>query len=238
MHCAQQGWTVVAHRDDDSQPAPAWAQGTTQGPLTTAEATAQAVASIEDRWGRLDGLVHCRWRMIPGDLASATFGAMRDSLWENAKVAFLTTQAVGRYLAEQERGSIVYVVSIHDEKPSGVALGLSMAHSAITMLAKEAALELGRHQVRVNAVEWGAQADDPLAVLSPYTALYDQYGAKVPSHRLGGPEDLAAVVEFLLNPASRHVHGAVIRADGGFLLHYSDEKALNATPSHRKGGRP
>jgi len=222
QRATDQGWLVVG-----TQPTQVGAQNSDFlhfDPVLEPQSAERAVSTIVERYGRLDGLVHCHWTMVRGGLIDSSPAALHDGFMANAKEAFLCTQAVGRYFIEHPPGSIVYVVSIHDEKPSGASLSFSMAESAIAMLAKEAALTLGRHQVRVNVIEWGAQAGDDRRFFSAVSALYDDYQSKVPSRRLGRPEDLANVVGFLLSAKSAHIHGATIRVDGGFLLHYVDEK--------------
>jgi len=50
------------------------------------------------------------------------------------------------------------------------------------------------------------------------------YEYKVPSAVTGRYEDLALLISFLASGEARHLNGADIRLDGGFLLHYMDHK--------------
>lgn len=142
----------------------------------------------------------------------------------HAKSAFVCTQTVGRMMAAAGRGSIVYVNSIHAEKPTGSSFAYGVAQGAVKMLAKEAALELGRRGVRVNTVEMGPVAEDDGLFRSDVATQYVHYRFKVPNAELGSCDDLAECAWFLASDSARYVNGADLRVDGGFVLHYLDHK--------------
>lgn len=179
--------------------------------------------------GRIDALVYAPTLTVSVNLEQVTPAVFRQSYREPVKAAFLTVQALGHYFAQvpEEAGllrRIVFVGSIHGEKPSGANLPWSLTASALAMLTEEAALELGRYGVATNLIAWGAEEGDDSRFSSPISAFYDHYRAKLPSRRLGQPQDLAEMIRFLLSSTIRHLNGARITMDGGLTLHYVDEK--------------
>lgn len=92
------------------------------------------------------------------------------------------------------------------------------------MLAKEAALVLGRSGVSVNTIELGPIAGDNEQFESSLSTLYNDYEYKVPNAVLGNYDDLAELILFLSSDESRYMNGSDIRLDGGFLLHYMNFK--------------
>jgi 3-oxoacyl-[acyl-carrier protein] reductase len=94
------------------------------------------------------------------------------------------------------------------------------AKTAIYSLTKSLALEFAPHGIRVNAVGPGP-IDTPLlrsgrAPGEEETALAQQR-ARVPMGRLGRPEEVAAVVDFLLSGRASYMTGQIIHPNGGAL---------------------
>jgi glucose 1-dehydrogenase len=103
------------------------------------------------------------------------------------------------------------------------------------MLAKEAAIALGRSGVRVNTIELGPVAGDDERFASAFSTLYRDYQYKIPAAELVTHEDLAELVLFLASDEARLINGEDIRLDGGFLLHYMDVK-MKQPPLPSGGG--
>ena len=187
-------------------------------------------ADVEDlwkevltHWRRVDVLVHNSQLVQPVSVEDCDPQRYQELMDVNVKSAFLLTQAFGRQ-AETHSGRIIYVSTIHDQKPTGSSFVYSVAKGALAMLAREAALELGRRGVSVNVIEMGPVEGDDLRFASSLSDVYTAYRFKVPSAVLGTYADLAHLVWFLALPESRFLNGASIRLDGGFHLHYMNHK--------------
>jgi len=85
----------------------------------------------------------------------------------------------------------------------------------VLMHARAAALELGPHGIRVNAVAPGLIDRDGLAEAWPDGVA--RWQAACPLGRLGTPDDVADAVLFLLSDAARWISGATLTVDGGML---------------------
>lgn len=178
----------------------------------------------EQELGTVDVLVHNNQEISPSTIEYGEEEQFLSSIAVNAKSAFFCTQAVGKQMMKSHAGKIIFVSSIHAEKPTGSAFTYSIAKGAVKMLAKEAALALGRHGVSVNTIELGPLPGDDERFRSTLSTLYDHYEYKVPDAVLGSDENLAELVAFLSSDDSRYINGSDIRLDGGFLLHYMNFK--------------
>lgn len=192
--------------------------------LCSSDEVSQMLSDAEQTMGSVDIMIHNRRRVLPISVEHGSESSFLSLMNLNAKAAFVCTQAVGKMMSAANAGKIIYITSIHTEKPTGSSFAYSTAQGAIKMLAHEAALELGRSHINVNTIEWGPVAGDNETFRSDYAPLYDSYSYKVPSTVLGNDEDLAECVLYLSSEEARHVNGADIRLDGGFVLHYMDHK--------------
>lgn len=178
-----------------------------------------AIALIEAavaRFGRVDSLINNAGTYPLHsllDMTAADWDAVIDA---NQRSAFLCTQAAARRMIEQgEGGAIVNITSIEAENPAPAHSHYNAAKAAVAMFTRSAALELGPHGVRVNAVApgliWreGLDEDWPDGVT--------RYRAAAPLGRLGTYDDVADACLFLASPAARWITGVTLRVDGGVM---------------------
>ncbi|GIQ70308.1 SDR family NAD(P)-dependent oxidoreductase [Xylanibacillus composti] len=198
--------------------------------LCRRSAVAEALQQSSAQVGTVDVLVHNNDLMKPASVESCDEATFLEVLNHNAKSALVCTQAAGEIMAAKKSGKIIYVSSIHAEKPTGSSFAYSASKGAVKMLSHEAALTLGREGIQVNTIELGPVEGDDERFASDVSHLYEDYQYKVPSTVLGTFEDLANLVLFLASDASRYLNGADIRMDGGFLMHYLDVKMNKPWP--------
>ncbi|WP_053376132.1 SDR family NAD(P)-dependent oxidoreductase [Paenibacillus sp. FJAT-27812] len=178
----------------------------------------------EQQLGAVDVLIHNNKEVYQSSIEFGDEEVFTKSLAINAKSAFICTQQVGKQMMEKQAGKIIYVSSIHAEKPTGSAFTFSVSKGAVKMLAKEASLVLGRNGVSVNTIELGPLDGDHEVFESTLSTLYNDYEYKIPNAVLGSADDLAELVMFLSSDEARYINGSDIRLDGGFLLHYMNFK--------------
>lgn len=179
---------------------------------------------IRHQFGRLDVVVHNHNRVERISIETCPPEFAQSVLDENVKSAFLCTQILGPLIGESGGGSVVFVGSIHSEKPTGSAFLYSVSKGAVQMLCREAALELGRMNVRANVIAMGPIDGDGERFESALSDLYLDYPYKIPLGTLGTLDDLAKMVRFVASDDAKYLNGADIRLDGGFTLHYLDHK--------------
>ena len=135
--------------------------------------------------------------------------AWRDVFELNFFAPLLLVRGLATPLAKG-KGAVVNITSIagHSIHPfAGSAYSTSKA--ALSALTREMAVEMAELGVRVNAV---APGEIETAMLSPETEVLIP---RIPLHRLGTPEDVAAAVYFLCAEESGYVTGSEIFVTGG-----------------------
>lgn len=174
--------------------------------------------------GTIDIFVHNNNVVKPASVETCEEQLFLEIINANAKSAFICTRAIGKQMSAMQSGKVIYVSSIHAEKPTGSSFAYSASKGAVKMLCREAALVLGRDGINVNVIELGPVEGDQEFFQSDISTLYDSYQYKVPNANLGSHDDLAHLVLYLSTDEARYVNGADIRMDGGFLMHYMDFK--------------
>jgi NAD(P)-dependent dehydrogenase (short-subunit alcohol dehydrogenase family) len=117
------------------------------------------------------------------------------------------------------RGSILFISSLHDRFVAREA-HYSVSKAGVSMLVRAMAKELGKHQIRVNAISpgWIRTAED--TTTPEQVAKYDRLRPRIPVGQAGVPADVARVALFLLSDAwSGYVTGQNVAVDGGLSLH-------------------
>jgi len=147
---------------------------------------------------------------------------MADEEWEavlrtNLDGAFHFLRAAAPHLRAQEYGKIVNVTSVHGLRSEFGIANYASSKAGLIGLTRSAAVELGPRNINVNAVAPGYIRTTRLTDRVPAEIL-DRAREKSVLGRLGDPQDVANVVVFLCTEAARHITGAVIPVDGGYLL--------------------
>jgi 3-oxoacyl-[acyl-carrier protein] reductase len=147
---------------------------------------------------------------------------MPDEGWKavldtNLSGAFYFIRAVAPILRGQEWGKIVNVASVHGLKGEFGLANYISSKAGVIGLTRSAAVELGPRNINVNAVAPGYIRTTQLTEQVP-AEIMDQAREKSVLGRLGDPQDVAQLVLFLCSEEARHITGAVVPVDGGYLL--------------------
>lgn len=180
--------------------------------LQNAQEVAKAVDTVKNEFGKFDIMVN-----------NAGISA-RESLYDykpedfvkimelNVTAVFNCAQAAARVMKEQGGGVILNtssMVSIYGQ-PSGV--GYPTSKFAVNGLTKSLARELGKDNIRVNAVAPGVTKTDMVAVLPE--EVIKPIIAGIPLGRVGEPEDVANAFLYLASDMASYVTGVVLSVDG------------------------
>ena len=122
-------------------------------------------------------------------------------------------------MRDQGGGSIVNITSVHEHIPRPNFAVYASAKAALGMLTRSMALELGEHNVRVNAVAPGV-----IATLRN-KADAESLDTEVPLGRPGKPEEVAALVAWLCTDEAAYVTGSSYVMDGGMIQQVLKEPA-------------
>jgi 3-oxoacyl-[acyl-carrier protein] reductase len=180
--------------------------------ISDAEAVSELFDAVQDRFGRLDVVIHTAGINRPAsltDLDLAEFDAIHRV---NVRGTFVVNQQAARRV--RGGGSIVNVSSSMVRVAPPALSAYAASKAAVDTLTRILAKELRGRDITVNAVAPGPTATD--AFLQSTSAQEQQELAALPPlGRLGSPQDIARVVSFLVSPAGRWVNGQVVYANGG-----------------------
>lgn len=183
---------------------------TQEGPVSSL--VEQAVA----RYGRVDALINNAGIYPQAPLVDMPLAQWDAVINANLRSAFLCTQAVARQMIRQgEGGAIVNITSIEAENPAPQHSHYSASKAGVFMMTRAAAAELGRFNIRVNAVAPGLIWREGLE--QSWAEGVARYLAAAPLGRLGRPEDVADACLFLASAGARWITGASLTVDGGVM---------------------
>jgi len=183
------------------------------------EVAAAVAAAVEHGGGRLDGVVgNAGGSRHLGPIVLADVEAVRATLDLNIIGAFLTLKHAAPHLADSGRGSYVGISS-HAGRDSFRFMGAYGAGKAgMDHLLRVAADEMGGAGIRVNSVQPGVIATEIMGAITGGSPVLDSYLTEIPLKRVGEPEEIGALVRFLIGPESGYITGQAISIDGGQSL--------------------
>ncbi len=138
---------------------------------------------------------------------------------EGPMAAWCVTKVCGEIFRGKGDGTIIYVSSVHAEKPMGYGTLFSAGCGAVQMLNREVSQDYGPDGVRCYFVQRGPSADDP-DLRSDLTPFYYGTSFRYPSRRMPEADQLNPLLGFLLTPAAAPLIGSDLRADGGMTMYY------------------
>ena len=185
------------------------------GDLSQPAVAEDVVSTFVHETGGLDALVN-----NAGGGKAAAFRAMSPQRWRatqaaNTEAVVAASREAYGIMRRQGHGGIVNVASLAAHGP-GKWMGADYAASkaAVVSVTRSLAFEAARFGIRVNAVSPGLVSTDMTAVLSDEM----KEGLGIPLGRLGKPDEVAAVVVFLLSEDVAYVSGQVLHVDGGLWM--------------------
>jgi len=182
-------------------------------------ATVDALVGLAlDEYGQLDGLVNLAyWHKGAVSLAELEVDDLAHELHVDVVGCLVAMQAVYPHLTERG-GSIVNFSSAAGVEGLAERAAYSAAKAGVRLLSRTAALEWGRHQIRVNTVCPFSMSESLVAAVAAGTVDQAHLDGLSPLGRPGDPErDIGAGVAFLLSEDARYVTGQTIALDGGGL---------------------
>ena len=184
--------------------------------VTNKAQIAAMVASVMDRWGRIDCVVNNAGIVMDAQLKSMTDDQFDKVIDINLKGVYHCTRAVVDIMLAQQSGVILTTSSIVGLYGNFGQTNYAASKFAVIGMTKTWAKELGRKGIRANVVCPGFVAT-PILKQMPAQVLSDM-AKKVPCGRLGLPEEVANVFAFLASDEASYINGAVISVDGGMTL--------------------
>jgi acetoacetyl-CoA reductase len=186
---------------------------THQGNIGSNEDCERVIDEVIQQHGRLDILVN-----NAGITADKTARKMTPQDWDrvvqvNLSGAFYLSRAILQHMLDRGSGRIINISSIIGESGNIGQANYAAAKAGLFGLTMSLAQETARKGITVNDVAPGYISTEMVAAV-PKEAL-DKVIAKIPVGRLGEPEEVARVVEFLADPDSGFITGQIFSVNGG-----------------------
>jgi 3-oxoacyl-[acyl-carrier protein] reductase len=181
-----------------------------------AKALVQATAS---KFEGLDVLINNAGAMFTRTLFEDWDDALYDRVMAlNVRAVISGSQAAVPYMQARGGGAIINVGSIAGNNGGGPGSGMyAAAKAAIHNLTRHMALDLAKHQIRVNAIAPGV-VDTAFHAATPPERMAAML-ASVPLGRLGVPEDCVGPLIFLASKSlSGYITGQILHVNGGQMM--------------------
>jgi NAD(P)-dependent dehydrogenase (short-subunit alcohol dehydrogenase family) len=181
------------------------------------------VAAVMDAavaaFGRLDVVVNAAGVDVNAGIIDGEVSDLEAMLATNTVGTFVCLKHAMRRMGHPG-GAIVTVGSVSGTVPVTMQALYGASKAAVTHLTRQAAREGGPHGIRVNEVLPALLMTDMVRGYfeGPDAAELDDVTARMALGRAGTPEDGADAILFLCSDRARHITGASLPVDGGFLL--------------------
>lgn len=173
------------------------------------------VKRVEEELGAIDILVNSAGIHSEPTLIETSEDEWHKVIDTDLTSGYLCSQAVGKRMVERRRGSIIFLASGAGMRGFDRRNTYNVAKAGVIMLAKVLARDLGKYNIRANAIAPTVVKTDMIRSF-PQEVLKVE-AARTPLGRLAEASDLVGPAIFLASEASSYVSGHTIVVDGGQL---------------------
>lgn len=184
-----------------------------------------AAREVVEKWGGIDVLINnagiVRDALLVKVPRTGPITSMKEESWDavidvNLKGVFLVTRAVAPYMIQRGGGVILSAASVVGLQGNFGQTNYVASKAGVIGMTKVWARELGKHNIRVNAVAPGFIATDMIRSIPP--EVLNRMVMQTPVGRMGTPEDVANAYFWLASDQAGFVHGTVLSVDGGVVI--------------------
>lgn len=174
---------------------------------------------IEKKYGKLDILVNnAAANPYFGEMASIDEGAYQKTIDVNLKGPFFMIQKAIPLMKVTGKGAVINVSSVNGLRPTPFQGVYSISKGALITMTLAYAMELGPHNIRVNALLPGLTDTKFASVLMNTKEIYDMAMTMVPMHRHAEPSEMVGAALYLVSDAASYTTGTCLICDGGMHI--------------------
>lgn len=182
------------------------------------EQVARAVDAVVERCGHISALVNCAGIFDGAEFLDIDYANWQRVVNVDLNGTFLVSQAVARNMAEHGGGAIVCIASIDGHVAEASYASYNASKAAVRLMVKTAAIDLGRHGIRINSVSPGYVDTGMFYYMTgPQMDYLRTNFERVPLGRMVRPEEIADGILFLCSDRATAVTGTDLMIDGGAL---------------------
>ncbi len=178
-------------------------------------AVAAAATAVAERHGALDGAVNLAGSILLKPAHATSSEEFEETLATNLRTAFALVRGVAPVMGRMKGGSIVLMSSAAARVGLANHEALAAAKAGVAGLALSAAATYAPRKVRINVVSPGLVRTPLAARLIATDAALKVSESMHALGRIGEPEDVAGMIDWLLDPAQGFITGQVFGVDGG-----------------------
>ncbi len=181
--------------------------------IRNSEAVTAFVESVVQEHGKIDGLVNAAGLLNMDRAHQVTDESLDEQLDVLLKGTFRLTRQVLGPMRKKKSGLVINIGSVSGARPAPGHAVYGAAKAAVQHLTTSLALEYAPRGIRFLCVSPG-----PVETGLMDGLMFEMLAKKIPLGRLGRPEEVAALVEFLFSDRANFMTGSTITLDGGAAL--------------------
>ncbi len=181
--------------------------------LSDYSAVESAFAEVKEKFGKIDILVNNAGLSAREPIEAYDPDAFKKIMDINVTAVFNGCKAVTPIMKENGGGSIINTSSMVSKTGQQSGVGYPASKFAVNGLTVSLSRELGKYNIRVNAVAPGVTRTDMVAALPE--EMVARVSAGIPMGRVGEPEEVANAFLFLASDMASYVSGTILGVDGG-----------------------
>ena len=189
---------------------------THQGNVGSPEDCQRVVQEVLDAKGRVDILVNNAGITVDKTMRKMSIDDWHAVMRINLSGAFYMSKAVLDHMLKRKYGRIINISSVIGQMGNIGQVNYAASKAGLFGFTTSLARETARKGITVNSVTPGYITTDMTAAV-PAGAM-EKVIARIPAGRLGEPDEVARVVEFLADPQSAYITGQVYAVNGGLYM--------------------
>lgn len=188
--------------------------------VTSDEDVEKCFNTIKEEVGTIHGLAHCIAFAKTEELAGDFSDTSRDGFLLAQNISSYSLTIISKYAKPlmAEGGSIVALTYIGGERVMPNYNVMGVAKASLEMSVRYLAADLGKHNIRVNAISSGPIRTLSAKGISDFNSILHEIEEKAPLHRNTTPEEVGDTAVFLFSEMSRGITGETIHVDSGYHI--------------------